>query len=184
VKNTGSVFGKEVVQLYVHDCESAVSRPDKELKGFAKVALEPGEETTVSFSLNKRSFAYYSVERTAWHVESGEFDILVGSSSRDISLQTKLHVVSTSDEIVPTYDRNTTLGELLSNSKTLSVLGQLQGLAPQSAESASSDAVSAEMIQASMKYMPLRALIPFTGGLLTEETLSMLLGHLNAAVSQ
>ncbi|MEK4005189.1 glycoside hydrolase family 3 C-terminal domain-containing protein [Paenibacillus sp. FSL H3-0333] len=184
VKNTGSIFGKEVVQLYVHDCESEVSRPEKELKGFAKVALEPGEETTVSFTLDKRSFAYYSVERTAWHVESGEFDILIGSSSRDISLQTKLHVVSTSEEIVPTYDRNTALGELLSNPKTLAVLDQLQGLAPQSAESASSDAISREMIQASMKFMPLRALIPFTGGELTEEALSMLLVQLNAVVRQ
>lgn len=134
--------------------------------------------------MDKRSFAYYSVERTAWHVESGEFDILIGSSSRDISLQTKLHVVSTSEEIVPTYDRNTALGELLSNPKTLAVLDQLQGLAPQSAESASSDAISREMIQASMKYMPLRALIPFTGGELTEEALSMLLVQLNAVVRQ
>ncbi|WP_418026924.1 glycoside hydrolase family 3 C-terminal domain-containing protein [Paenibacillus sp. JJ1722] len=184
VKNTGPVFGKEVVQLYVHDCESTVSRPEKELKGFAKVALKPGEEKTISFTLDKRSFAHYSVEHKDWHVESGEFDILLGSSSRHIALQTKVMVESTTREIVPVYDRNTALGELLSNPKTTAVLAQMQGLAPQGAENAHSDAVSAEMIQASMRYMSLRALIPFTGGALTEETLSMLLEHLNVAVRQ
>ncbi len=184
VKNTGPVFGKEVVQLYVHDCESTVSRPEKELKGFAKVALKPGEEKTITFTLEKRSFAHYSVERKDWHVESGGFDILLGSSSRHIALQTKVMVESTTREIVPVYDRNTALGELLSNPKTTAVLAQMQGLAPQGAENAHSDAVSAEMIQASMRYMSLRALIPFTGGALTEETLSMLLEHLNAAVRQ
>lgn len=63
-------------------------------------------------------------------------------------------------------------------------MSQLQGLAPEGAEEAQSDAISSEMIQASMKYMPLRALIPFTGGALTEETLSQLLAGLNAAVRQ
>ncbi|MGG1640315.1 beta-glucosidase [Paenibacillus sp. NRS-1782] len=184
VKNTGSVFGKEVVQLYVHDCESTVSRPEKELKDFAKVALKPGEEKTITFTLDKRSFAHYSVEHKDWQVESGEFDILLGSSSRHIALQTKVMVESTTREITPVYDRNTALGELLSNPKTTAVLAQMQGMAPQGAENAHSDAVSAEMIQASMRYMPLRALIPFTGGALTEETLSMLLEHLNAAVRQ
>ncbi|MGG1617749.1 beta-glucosidase [Paenibacillus sp. NRS-1781] len=184
VKNTGSVFGKEVVQLYVHDCESTVSRPEKELKDFAKVALKPGEEKTITFTLDKRSFAHYSVEHKDWQVESGEFDILLGSSSRHIALQTKVMVESTTREIAPVYDRNTALGELLSNPKTTAVLAQMQGMAPQGAENAHSDAVSAEMIQASMRYMPLRALIPFTGGALTEETLSMLLEHLNAAVRQ
>lgn len=137
IKNTGQCSGKEVIQLYVHDRQTSVNRPEKELKGFAKVSLEPGEEKTVSFTLDKRSFANY-------------------------------------------YDRNTALGELLSNPKTMAVLGQLQGFAPQG--NAHSDAVSSEMIQASMRYIPLRALIPFTGGALTEELLSQLLAGLNAAV--
>ena len=84
VKNTGSVFGKEIVQLYVHDRESTLFRPEKELKGFEKVALQPNETKTVSFTLDKRSFAYYNIYLKDWHVESGEFEILVGASSADI----------------------------------------------------------------------------------------------------
>lgn len=184
VKNIGQRYGQEVVQLYVHDRQTTVSRPEKELKGFAKVSLEPDEEKTVTFTLDKRSFAYYNIDLKDWHVESGEYDLLIGSSSRQIILQKTVHVESTSPEIIPVYDRNTALGELLSNPKTMAVLGQLHGFAPQGAENAHSDAVSSEMIQASMRYMPLRALIPFTGGALTEELLSQLLAGLNAAVRQ
>ncbi|MEK4274574.1 beta-glucosidase family protein [Paenibacillus sp. FSL R7-0026] len=184
VKNTGQRSGQEVLQLYVHDHQTTVSRPEKELKGFAKVSLEPGEEKTVTFTLDKRSFAYYNVDLKDWHVESGEYDLLIGSSSRHIILQKTVHVESTSPEIIPVYDRNTALGDLLSNPKTMAVLGQLQGFAPQGAENAHSDAVSSEMIQASMRYMPMRSLIPFTGGALTEESLAQLLAGLNAAVRQ
>ena len=87
VKNTGAVAGKEVVQLYVREVAPGVSRPDKELKGFAKVALEPGEEKTVSFELTQRDFAYYDVARRAWTVKPGQFEILVGSSSRHLPLK-------------------------------------------------------------------------------------------------
>ncbi|HVO42037.1 MAG TPA: glycoside hydrolase family 3 C-terminal domain-containing protein, partial [Aggregatilineales bacterium] len=84
VKNTGPVAGKEVVQVYVHDAESALSRPPKELKGFAKVMLQPGESKTVTFTLDRRAFAFYDPNQKQWRVEPGRFDILVGSSSRDI----------------------------------------------------------------------------------------------------
>ncbi len=89
VKNTGSVAGKEVVQLYVRDVQASVQRPVKELKGFAKVALQPGEEKTVAFELNERALAYYDPDRKAWVAEPGEFEVLIGSSSRDIRLKTK-----------------------------------------------------------------------------------------------
>jgi beta-glucosidase len=86
VKNTGKVKGKEIVQLYVRDVESKVNRPEKELKGFEKIELAPGEEKTVTFKLDKRSFAYYNTEIRDWYVESGEFEILVGKSSKEIEL--------------------------------------------------------------------------------------------------
>ncbi|MEM7115828.1 MAG: glycoside hydrolase family 3 C-terminal domain-containing protein [Chloroflexota bacterium] len=86
VKNMGSVAGKETVQLYVRDVESSAFRPDKELKGFAKVELEPGEETAVMLTLNHRAFAFYSPAASDWVVESGQFEILVGASSQDIRL--------------------------------------------------------------------------------------------------
>jgi beta-glucosidase len=89
VKNTGVVAGKEVAQCYVRDVQASVQRPVKELKGFAKVALLPGEEKTVAFELNERALAYYDPDRQAWVAEPGEFEVLIGSSSQDIRLQTK-----------------------------------------------------------------------------------------------
>jgi beta-glucosidase len=87
VKNTGTLPGKETVQVYVRDLESTVFRPEKELKGFAKVELEPGEETTVAIPLNRRAFAFYDTGSKDWVVEPGAFEILVGASSRDIRLK-------------------------------------------------------------------------------------------------
>src|SRR5262249_55251531 len=87
VANTGSRGGSEVVQVYVHDAQSSMPRPDKELKGFARVKLEPGEKQTVKIPLSPRALAFYDPDRSAWVSESGDFSILVGSSSRDIRLQ-------------------------------------------------------------------------------------------------
>ncbi len=99
VKNTGNVPGAEIAQLYVKDAESTVFRPEKELKGFKKVFLAPGEEQTVTLTLDKRSFAYYNVNIHDWHVESGKFEILVGASSRDIRLQAAVTVESTAGDV-------------------------------------------------------------------------------------
>jgi beta-glucosidase len=87
VKNTGDRAGKEVVQLYVRDEESSLVRPPKELKGFAKVALEPGESKTVSFMLDQRGLSFYDPYRRQWVAEPGDFAVLVGASSRDIRAQ-------------------------------------------------------------------------------------------------
>jgi beta-glucosidase len=87
VKNTGKHTGKEVVQLYVHDCESSLVRPPKELKGFAKVELAPGESKIVSFSLNKRDLSFYDPYHKMWVAEAGDFEILVGPSSSNILLK-------------------------------------------------------------------------------------------------
>lgn len=87
VRNTGTRAGKEVVQLYVHDIKSALVRPEKELKAFAKVDLAPGETKTVTLRLDRQSFWYYNPARNGWGVEPGDFEILVGASSRDIRLR-------------------------------------------------------------------------------------------------
>ncbi|MCJ7738201.1 MAG: fibronectin type III-like domain-contianing protein, partial [Anaerolineae bacterium] len=84
VKNVGDRAGREVVQLYVSDVAASVQRPEKELKGFEKVSLEPGETVDVSFVLDERSLAFYDPDQKAWVAEAGEFVVLVGSSSRDI----------------------------------------------------------------------------------------------------
>jgi beta-glucosidase len=97
IKNTGAFAGKEVIQLYVKDIKSTIFKPEKELKEFIKVHLEPGEEKTVSMSLNKRSFSYYNVDIKDWYVESGDYEILIGSSSEDIRLSKSIYVQSTSE---------------------------------------------------------------------------------------
>ena len=104
VKNTGLVAGKEVVQLYVRDLESSVFRPEKELKEFNKVALGASEEKNITFILDKRSFAFYNVDKKDWQVEAGEFEILIGSSSRDIHLSAKVTVNSVTPYDEPTHD--------------------------------------------------------------------------------
>ena len=84
VRNTGSRAGAEVVQLYISDKKSALPRPTKELKGFKKIMLEPGEEQTVSFTIDSQALSYYDDGKQAWGAEPGTFEALVGASSGDI----------------------------------------------------------------------------------------------------
>ena len=87
IHNNGKVAGSEVVQLYISDIKSSVERPPKELKGFERVTLEAGETKTVTFTLDESAFAFYDIRVKAFVVEPGAFDILVGSSSRDIRIK-------------------------------------------------------------------------------------------------
>lgn len=105
IKNTGDVDGYEIAQVYVKDIESSIFRPEKELKGFKKVFIKAGEQTSVSITLDKRSFAYYNALEKDWIVESGDFEILVGSSSRDIKLNQTVSVNSTSNVSTPDYHK-------------------------------------------------------------------------------
>ena len=98
IANTGQRAGAEVAELYVHQEKSALSRPPKELKGFKKVVLKPGEKKTVSIPLDQRALAYYDPAKTGWVAEAGDFKILVGSSSRDIRLQDTFHLAQTTVE--------------------------------------------------------------------------------------
>jgi beta-glucosidase len=86
VTNTGKSEGMEVVQMYIHDLVSSVTRPIKELKGFKKVSLRPGETKTVALDITPEHLAFYDVNMN-YVVEPGEFAILVGNSSRDSDLQ-------------------------------------------------------------------------------------------------
>ena len=102
VKNTGSVAGAEIAQVYVADKESTIFRPAKELKGYKKVFLNAGEEKKVSVELSKRAFAFYNVKIGDWCVESGDFDIIVAASSRDVKLTATVNVEAPACEI-PDY---------------------------------------------------------------------------------
>jgi beta-glucosidase len=87
VTNTGGREGAAVAQVYVADGHSKIARPPKELKGFAKVVLKPGEMRHVSVALNARAFAYFDPTAKGWRISPGNFGILVGSSSEQIELQ-------------------------------------------------------------------------------------------------
>jgi beta-glucosidase len=95
VTNTGTRAGAEVAQLYIGDGHAKVERPAKELKGFAKVALNPGETKHVTIPLDQRSLAYYDVAGKQWKAEAGEFAVLVGSSSQQIELRGTLKLAAT-----------------------------------------------------------------------------------------
>lgn len=87
VTNSGNVAGKEVAQVYVANHVSRVVMPVKELRDFVKVTLQPGESTTVTLSLPRRAFSYYNVAKQQWEADNGAYEIMVGSSSRDIRLK-------------------------------------------------------------------------------------------------
>jgi beta-glucosidase len=92
--NTGDREGAEVVQAYVRPVAPPVARPEKELKAFARVPLKPAESQTVTLTLGPRAFAYYDPEARAWRVAKGRYELLVGSSSRDIRLTSGVEVAS------------------------------------------------------------------------------------------
>ena len=104
IKNTGHVMGREIAQCYVRDLSSTVFRPVKELKGFAKINLEPGEEKEITIELNRRSFAYYSTYAGKWVVEPGQFEILIGASSQDVRLK-KIITVTVEEPVSETPNR-------------------------------------------------------------------------------
>ena len=93
VRNSGKVKGQEIAQLYIQDAESSVPRPVKELKGFMKVLLDPGQDAAVSIKLNKKDFSFWNPQTKNWFAEKGKFIILVGSSSADIRLKQEIELL-------------------------------------------------------------------------------------------
>ena len=182
VKNTGSRSGKTVVQLYVCDKQSTPIRPIRELKGFEKTALEPGEEKEVRFTLDKRAFAYWNTEIHDWHVETGEFFIEIGASSRDIVLAETVTVRSTV-ELPRRYDENSIFMDLLADPKAKEKLRPMleamaKAFAPSdNAGEAAQEAISEEMNAAMLNYMPLRSMVSF--GSATGEQIEQIIAELN-----
>jgi beta-glucosidase len=131
VTNAGSRAGMEIVQLYVRDIQSSLVRPIKELKGFTKVALEPGMTTTATFILNQESLAFYNDARKAWVTEAGEFELMVGSSSRDIHLTGRFEWTSEAvDAMVsdkPRLNISLPIKDLLENKASKAILAKYLG---------------------------------------------------------
>ena len=181
VKNVGDRTGKTVVQLYVRDVESTPIRPVRELKGFEKVELRPGETKQVSFQLDKRAFAYWNQQIHDWHVETGEFVIEVGQSSRDICLSETVLVHSTV-ALPKKYTMDSIILDLMEDPEAADVLAPLMGaikqtLAPDGEGSeAANEAITEDMTMAMLKYMPLRGILSFGGGNVELSGLQGLLG--------
>ncbi|MCD4685769.1 MAG: glycoside hydrolase family 3 C-terminal domain-containing protein, partial [Anaerolineae bacterium] len=157
VTNTGTRAGKTVVQVYVHDRASTLARPVKELKGFAKVALEPGETKTVQFTLPPRAFQFYDPAYAMWRAETGAFDILVGESSADIRLATIIELEAT--QLLPCLlDYNSTVEAWMKDPRGRVVLdkfmNQFKAQMPQGVQDTWDHAL----------LMPLRVLVGFFGG--------------------
>jgi beta-glucosidase len=186
VKNTGNLAGKEIVQLYVSDDVCSVIRPEKELKGFEKVTLEPGEEIKVEFNLDFRSFAFWSTECSKWIVEPGSFSILVGSSSASIFLKDICRVEPTI--FVPKrYTINSRMEEIFADPVGERVLGELMksitGILSAGAAEGNKNPM-ALMMQKILEEAPLRAMIMLSGGKLTFRTAEIFLSLLNGEISE
>lgn len=185
ITNTGTVPGKEIVELYVSQKESTIIRPIKELRGFEKVYLEPGQTETVSFTLSKRAFAYYNIQIHDWHVETGSYDILIGKSSRDIVGTATLLVVST--VVLPQiFTLNSTFGDLMGYPKAKSIMDPIVAAYSLSLElglDAENDSLgegTGDMMVAMFNNMPLRAILSFGNGTICEDDLIIALEKIYA----
>lgn len=128
VSNTGRRAGREVVQLYVGDPEAAVARPPRELKGFAAVHLQPGEQRRVTFTLHARDLSYWSGAERGWVLEGGEFTIDVGASSRDIRQSATVTVGAPRPR--PPLSARSSLEEWLADTEGAARLREAAGAAP------------------------------------------------------
>lgn len=126
VKNTGDCFGKEVVQLYIRDKTHAVARPDKELKGFQKIALSPDESKQVEFTVDAQSLAYYDVDLQDWYAHTGAYDLIIARSAQDIVATCPIAYTALRQPYLDIH-KYTTFGELLSDARTAPIMqAQLQ----------------------------------------------------------
>ena len=160
VTNVGDRAGKETVQLYVADQTGSAVRPVHELKGFCKLALEPGETKTATFTLDKRSFAWYDVESKDWYAANGSYVIEVGRSSRQIEYTAEVHIIGTPEK-PPVITPDVQLGELMQSPYTREYIQER--LKEYMMKFTQSDSETDEMIEAIVRFLPLRTLRSFQG---------------------
>ena len=191
VKNTGTRAGQEVVQLYVRERSPRVRRPGKELRAFAKVELAPGEEKTVELELGRRDFAFWDVRTRDWAVQSGEFDVLVGGSSRDLPLTITLHVRAREAELPP-LTRESLAKELVERAHGKLVFSEMMNRIVHSINGHDADSRrdevngnAAEHLKAQEAFavfirdMPVGKIVNFTGGAIGEEDITDFLRRAN-----
>lgn len=183
ITNTGSVAGQEIVQLYVKNADCEESRPEKELKNFAKVELQPGETKTVTMELDQRSFAYYHTELPGWYAPSGDYEILLAASSRDIRQRLALRLESTTKIPFRVTDISTCEDIILFANDTtpLDAMLEKSGFAESTnkEEDDTMGAGTAEMMRAMFSGTPLHSILSFSGKELTWEDIQNTIRAIN-----
>lgn len=174
VKNIGERAGKEVVQLYISDKNGTAERPVKELKGFAKVELAPGEQKRVEMQLTARDLSYYETEIMDWYAPAGIYEIQVGHASDDIRLSAEI-AFTTGKELPFAVTNTTTLGELLQNPKTQPVITKLLAPVAGAAEAGAASEADKALMQKVLEEMPLKSLVSVMPG----EQVEMLVAQMN-----
>lgn len=166
VHNTGQRAGAEIIQLYVHNPDGEEIRPEKELRDFAKVFLAPGETKTVTMELNGRAFSYYHTGIHDWYAEDGEYEILIGASSRDIRLKQSIQITSTK-QIPFVAGDTTTWADVELFAKDPSVLDHIRDISGFTEENRVNDdslgAGADEMMANMFADTPLHSILSFSG---------------------
>lgn len=175
IKNTGKYFGKEIAQVYLKKLINNVPTAEKELKAFAKIALFPGEEKEVSFTLNTRDFSYYDVVEKDWIVNNGIFQILIGKSSRDICLTEKIYMKSSYIRKIK-YTKETFIGEFLKNPKSKVFF---EDIIKNLVQASGTDKELEESFISFLKDNPVKKLLVLSKGKFTEKMLDELLRLIN-----
>ena len=173
IRNTGPRAGKEIIQLYIEPLTSIFSRPFKELKAFAKVALEPGEAKDVQLTLEDRDFQIYDDERQLWRVDGGEYNILIGSSSESIVLSGQVKVNEDLRAMMPLFTRMSPIKQFIQYPKTHELLTQALTGIPR-----------AELFLGGNEMftsMPIAKLV--IHGILTDDKIDTLIGQANQTFS-
>ena len=178
ITNTGSLAGREVVQVYGSKRDSAVSRAPRELLGFASTQLESGASERVTVRVARSDLAYWDSRASAWLVEGGEYELAVGASPRDIRLTATIAVDGDSTTVPLSLD--STLGEVLANPAGAAVFAPvLAALAPGGVDDGS-DAMGVDIIKL-LASVPIKRMLSLSGGAMSEAQLEQMIAAANAA---
>lgn len=165
VINIGTAAGKEVIQLYIADENNTLGRPEKELKGFTKLELNPGETKTAVFKIQSRNLAYYHEELGDWYAPAGRYRVLIGHASGDIRLTAEIRFET--KRVLPfRVDASTSIGELFKNEKTAGIVSEILEMlsvaAGQEEKSEENEEKSTmAMRKAMLEGTPLKSLVSF-----------------------
>ncbi|WP_456284386.1 beta-glucosidase [Microbacterium sp. JZ101] len=172
VRNTGSVTGKHVVQLYVSTTAGRVRRPLRELRAFAKVELQPGQSRTVTFELDRRAFAYWDVEAGDWVVASGDYAVQVCADAQTLIAEQIISLAG--DTVVRELSMESSVGDWFAHPLVGPALmeGLTASMTPEQQQQAEANPDGLRMVES----MPMRQFLVFTNGAIPAEALEQLIG--------